>query len=78
VEDYQNAVREFYFTPDGQSIWMVTDSRFVLANIDMPTNPVTAYHWCDNNSEIQYGQYGINTGLNQAYYLPQYPSETQV
>ncbi|BBG61632.1 rhomboid protease AarA [Providencia rustigianii] len=78
VEDYQNAVREFYFTPDGQSIWMVTDSRFVLANIDTPTNPVTAYHWCGNNSEIQYGQYGINTGLNQAYYLPQYPSEAQV
>ncbi|WP_336431354.1 YncE family protein [Providencia sp. wls1914] len=78
VENYYDSVREFYFTPDSQSIWMVTDTRFVFAHVTAPTSPITEYHWCGNNSDIQYGRYGINTALTQAYYLPQYPSEAQV
>lgn len=78
VENYYDSVREFYFTPDSQSIWMVTDTRFILAHVTAPASPITEYHWCGNNSDIQYGRYGINTALTQAYYLPQYPSEAQV
>ncbi len=78
VENYNDAVRSFYFTPDSQFVWMVMDNRFVFANINTPTSAITEYHWCGNNNDIQYGQYGINTALTQAYYLPQYPSKAQV